>query len=223
MMKFIESKTVSEGQRALAERLKEALAAKQRVLWLVSGGSNLAIEAAVMRSIPAAASAGLAVLPADERYGQPGHKNSNMAQLLAAGFAPKKALVMPVLQAGLNLAATTDLYNQIVARALGAADVVIAQLGIGADGHIAGILPGSAAAKTSQQMVVSYKAADYQRISLTPAALKRVHEAFVFAFGAAKKAALTELRGQKLPLVTQPAQILRQIPRALVYNDQIGE
>jgi 6-phosphogluconolactonase/glucosamine-6-phosphate isomerase/deaminase len=54
---------------------------------------------------------------------------------------------------------------------------------------------------------------------LTPAALKKVSTAYVFAFGDSKKEALKSLRDQDLPIDKQPAQILKSLPEAYLYTD----
>ena len=46
--------------------------------------------------------------------------------------------------------------------------------------------------------------------------------AYVFAFGADKKPALENLL-TNIDLIVQPAQILKSLPEAYVYNDQVGD
>jgi 6-phosphogluconolactonase/glucosamine-6-phosphate isomerase/deaminase len=217
---------ISDGQAAakmLSARLTKELTAKKRVLWLVSGGSNIAIEVAVMQRLPANLQPYLAIMLTDERYGKFGHKNSNLQQLYDAGFAPGKATVVPVLMPEyLSLDDCVARYRAVVEAVLANADIIIAQFGIGADGHIAGLLPGSAALKVPR-LVDGFEAKDFMRVTLTPPALKRISVAFAFVYGRAKREALKNLRDKNLPLAEQPAQILKQIPEAYVYNDQIGE
>jgi 6-phosphogluconolactonase/glucosamine-6-phosphate isomerase/deaminase len=206
----------------LVRRLKQDLGAKKRVLWLMSGGSNIAIEVAAIKGLPAELQPYLAIM-FDERYGAFGHKDSNLRQLYDAGFAPGRATVVPVLTPeNLSLEQTAARYDAAAKTAFDNADVVIAQLGIGPDGHVSGILPGSPAA-SARKLVSGYRFGEYQRITFTFAALRKVTAAYAFAFGAAKREQLLKLRDKKLPLKTQPAQILKQLPEAYVYNDQIGE
>jgi 6-phosphogluconolactonase/glucosamine-6-phosphate isomerase/deaminase len=74
----------------------------------------------------------------------------------------------------------------------------------------------------SKQPVVSYAGPDYQRITLSPVGLGLMDEAVVFAQGESKAKALHDL-AQNLPIELQPAQIIKTIPRAAVYNDLVGE
>jgi 6-phosphogluconolactonase/glucosamine-6-phosphate isomerase/deaminase len=101
--------------------------------------------------------------------------------------------------------------------------VVIAQLGIGPDGHTAGILPNSVATEPNSRLVVNYVADPYKRLTLSFTALKKVTVAYVLAFGSNKMDALIALQSQNLSLSEQPAQILKQLNEAYVYNDQVGE
>jgi 6-phosphogluconolactonase/glucosamine-6-phosphate isomerase/deaminase len=216
MLKFANIASPQEAVDILTERLASELTAKKRVLWLVSGGSNIAIEVAVMQKLPANLQPYLAIM-LDERYGPVGHKNSNLQQLYKAGFAPAKATVVPVLTPeNLSLEATAARYQAAAKTAFDNADVIIAQLGIGADGHISGILPGSTAV-AAKGLVAGYRTAEFERITFTFAALKKVTATYVFAFGEGKREQLERLRDQKLPLKIQPAQILKRIPEAYVY------
>ena len=218
-MRFIRS-SADEGAAALAARLKGELAAGKRVLWLFSGGSNLPLAAQISRELPDDLTAQLTVLPADERYGLPGHKNSNVKQLLGAGFQRKNATLLPVLD-GSDINLTTDHYETALQMALAESSACIAQIGMGADGHIAGILPHSPAVD-GKDLVAAYTGPDYERITLTFVALARVTAAYLFAYGDAKRPALQDLRDKSLPLADQPAQFLKQLAEVYVYNDQLN-
>lgn len=208
--------------QALAERLKRELSAKKRVLWLLSGGSNIAIEVAIMKALPVELQPYLAMMY-DERYGLFGHKDSNLQQLYDAGFVPGRATIVPALTPeNLPLAAAAKRYRAAAEAAFASADVIIAQLGTGTDGHISGILPGSPAVIT-KSLVAGYRFGEYKRITFTFGALKKATAVYAFAFGDAKRNQLLRLRDENLTLDEQPAQILKQIPEAYVYNDQIGE
>lgn len=222
-MKFIKSNSSETGQLSLQTRLQEVLALKQNVLWLISGGSNIPITVAIMNELAPSSTQNLTIMLCDERYGPLNHQHSNLTALYKAAFKPKLAAILPVIQAGLSLEQTAGLYSKATQKAIDSADVVIGQLGIGVDGHTAGILPYSPAATADNMWVTSYKAADFSRITLTPFALSHVQEAYVFAFGVDKKAALTRLKQEMLPIAEQPAQLFRHLPTAYVYNDQIGE
>src|SRR5690606_18486013 len=146
----------------------------KRVLWLVSGGSNVPASVQVMLNIPAAQSKNLSVSLMDERWGKPGHKDSNWQQLLQAGFDGKRASLLPVLRPGQSFEECTKDYGGIIGRAVTDNGIVVGQIGIGPDGHVDGILPGSAAANEDRSLTASYEAPRFKRLTLTFPALRRI-------------------------------------------------
>lgn len=220
-MYFIYAQNWQTAASALAERLSTELQTG-RATWLLSGGSNLAPAVAAMAAIPAGLTERLTIMLIDERYGLPGHKDSNYQQLLDAGFNHQQATLLPVLQEGMTLDETAQRYDQLLARRLDGSSCVVGQLGIGADGHIAGILPQSPAIH-ADGLVTAYSAGPYQRITVTFQALRRLSAAYVLVFGDSKQPALHKLQAEDLALDTQPAQILKQLPEAYIYNDQLKE
>src|SRR5215469_3327758 len=116
-----------------------------------------------MATLPDTPTSQLTIMFADERYGRPCHTHSNTRMLQTAGFDPKTATFIPVLT-GATIQATTQHYDTIIRAQLAAHDHIIGQFGIGADGHIAGILPHSpATAAPDNQTVISYEATDFTR------------------------------------------------------------
>ncbi len=222
-MKYILTSGWEDGIAELTQRLVRELSTGKNVLWLVSGGSNIKASVTVMSNIPANLSRQLSVMLADERYGDVGHANSNWAQLLQAGFKQKNAQLLPILQEGLDFEATSKNYDKLAKWALADADYVIAQLGIGDDGHIAGILPDSLAASEDKKLAIGYHSETYDRLTLTFKALDSIDAIYAFAFGECKNQALTTLHLKELDLAVQPAQILKQVPQAFLYNDQLGD
>lgn len=220
---FIKVTEPQSAAEALTQRLRQELSKDQRVLWLVPGGSNIPLSVQVMHALLPATQQRLAIMLTDERYGTLDHPDSNTRQLREAGFTPGEATVVPVLTPeNLPLAETCARYEAAIRVAFDNADVVIGQFGMGADGHIAGVLPGSPAIN-SRNLVAGYDAGNFVRITLTPPAIKQISAAYLFAFGEAKREALINLQSKTLPLTQQPAQIIKSLPEAYVYNDQIGE
>lgn len=181
------------------------------------------VSAAVMAGIPPELCSNLTLLLMDERYGPIGHPDSNWQALQDAGFVPGQATALQVLQPHLDAAETARHFEADAQELLNGAAVVIGQIGIGADGHIAGILPDSAAAREESALVCAYESEPYSRITMTFPALRRIDAAYVFAFGETKRKALEQLQDASLPLVQQPAQLLKELPEVYIYNDQIGE
>lgn len=219
-MELIRIPTMEEGIDPLLNRLVEELEAGKKVLWLIPGGSNIPLSVKTMRQIPEDLTKNLTIYLTDERYVDVGHPDSNSKQLDDAGFDHKQARVTWVLSEGLSLEETSEQYALSIGAAFEAAETVIAQMGMGADGHICGILPGTPAV-ASGALVVGYQTETFTRITLTPKALKQyVGAAYVYAFGEGKKEALSNLLIE-LPVTEQPAQVLKSLPEAYVYNDQL--
>lgn len=209
-----------DGAEPLADRLTHELAGGKRVLWLVPGGSNIALSTEVSRRLPPALTANLTIMLTDERYGAVGHKDSNTVQLELAGFDPQLATMHAVLQPGLSLDDTVTRYARDYAEAVRTHDTIIGQFGMGPDGHLAGMLPHSAAVRAAD-LAYGYDAPGFTRITLTPPAIQHVLVAYLFAFGTEKIEALNNLHDKNLSLDEQPTQLLKQIPESYVYNDQI--
>jgi len=210
---------MQEGVAPLLGRLVEELEGGKKVLWLVPGGSNIPLSVEVMKQLPDELTDNLTIYLTDERYGEVDHPDSNARQLREAGFNPKRARAVWVLARDLSLEDTCEQYAMSVSAAFEAADFVIAQMGMGADGHVCGILPGTVAVD-SDKLVVGYVTETFTRITLSPKALRNnVDVAYVFALGDEKREALANLLSKDLPLSEQPAQILKKLPEAYVYND----
>src|SRR6266496_1188166 len=111
-LRFIRS-SPARAAAALVEVLEAALNKNQRVLWLVSGGSNIATEAAIIAQLieRGAAMRSLAILPIDERYGDYDHPDSNSAQLRAAVPDLGEASMVDVLEKNLTFKDTIAYYN----------------------------------------------------------------------------------------------------------------
>lgn len=220
-MEFIKTTGWSRGIKDLTARLTKELKSGKQVLWLIGGGSNIAASVEVMAALPEAETHHLSIFMTDERYGDVGHMHSNSRQLMDAGFLQKDAMFMPMLQPGFSMDETAERYAHALENAVEHADIVIAQSGIGPDGHIAGILPHSPAVAATG-WITGYQAPNYMRMTMTFDALRNIDAAYYMAFGDDKHEALTQLRDEQLSLDDQPSQILKELPEAYVYNDQVG-
>jgi 6-phosphogluconolactonase len=198
-----------------------ALAAQQRVLWLLPGGSSIAIAAAAYQLITPAHLDRLTMTLTDERYGEPGHPDSNWTQLAAAGIPVlRNARALPVLT-GISRDETVARFDALLREQYAQADVVIGMFGMGTDGHTAGILPGTPAV-TATAWAAGYKGADFERITMTFPAIQAVHAAILGAYGPSKLPML-ELLASEQALPDQPAQVLKTLPSLVVFSDSFGE
>lgn len=221
MLQFHTLPDIHSASNVIAERLRQELAAGRRVLWLLSGGSNIEIEIDALNALPADLQANLTITLNDERFGPFGHNDSNMQQLHDAGLSTNHVKVIPILvPESLPLDATAAHFGENIDMEIALADVVVSELGMGSDGHIAGILPHTPAVKAGGA-ATSYTTEQYERITVTFETLKRINTVFVFAFGADKREQLERLRDTETSTDIQPAQFLKQLPEVYVYNDQL--
>jgi len=224
-MQFLREST-GVAERAIASQICDALFADKRVLWLVSGGSNVASEVVIMEQVRMHCGdklEGLAVLPMDERYGSPGHDASNVQALRAAGFDAGAATLIDVLMHNMPFEQTLAFYSEVAGTALENAGAIIGQFGLGSDAHVAGVLPGTLATEESQSVTAGYEWSDYTRLTLTPYALRQVQVAYVLAYGSSKKMALERLQKNTEVLRDLPAKLLYDIADVYVYNDQLEQ
>ncbi|MFA5154941.1 MAG: 6-phosphogluconolactonase [Patescibacteria group bacterium] len=214
--------TLDEVAAAVARPIAEALRLGRSVLWLVPGGSGIAVAAYAAELLNAAAGGNLtnlAVTLTDERYGPVDHPDSNWRQLRAAGFMLPSARLIPVLD-GANQLETTRSFAVRLEQELAQADFAIGLFGIGADGHTAGILPHSPAVG-SADLAYAYDAGNFRRITITPRAIGRLSEIVVYAQGPEKWPALARL-SERLDPAEQPAQALKQVKKLTVFSDYRG-
>lgn len=205
----------------IAERIINSLHAGQQVLWLVPGGSAIQVAAAVAERLQGKDLRLLTVSLTDERYGPVGHADSNWQQLLDAGFELPGASLVPVLEKGEDRALATEQFGDSLRGLLRQADYTLGLFGIGADGHTAGILPDSMALD-AEGYAATYDGGGYQRITMTPTAIRQLDEAVVYSRGEAKWPVIDAF-AQEVPVHTQPAQLLKEIPLLTICNDHIGD
>jgi 6-phosphogluconolactonase/glucosamine-6-phosphate isomerase/deaminase len=232
MLTFHKTTTPAPAVEHLATTLLRHLNAGERVLWLVPGGSAGAIAAAVAEELRAAQPyPNLVITLTDERYGEPGHPDSNWKSLLEAGLVVPGATMLPVLMPGASLEATAATFARTLEGRLAAADFALGLFGIGPDGHTSGILPHSPAVKATALAVgydghrlppVTPGGPQFERVTTTPPAIARLHEAVVYAVGQDKWPVIDSLSHHKA-LSVQPAQVLKQVHHVTVFNDRKGD
>jgi len=203
----------------LADVIVRHLSARRKVLWLIAGGSALDVAVKTAAKLKHH-SYELTVSLTDERYGPVGHPDSNWRQLQEKGFSLPEARLLPVL-IGKSLEETTADYGRLLNRELSAAGFAVALAGMGPDGHIFGIKPGSPAVRTDEQ-VVGYEWEDYRRITPTMNLINKLDEVIIYATGSEKHLQIDKL-DKTVPADEQPAQLLKELKRVTFFNDYIGE
>jgi 6-phosphogluconolactonase/glucosamine-6-phosphate isomerase/deaminase len=219
-MQFLKINSGQSVAEYISDIISEKLEQGKKVLWLVPGGSSIVVATQASSGLKGRNLSNLRVTLTDERYGPVGHKDSNWKQLLNAGFALSGAKLNPVLS-GKGIEETSKAFDQFLISELVSVNYRIGFFGIGADGHTAGILPGSPALSAST-FASFYQASEFIRITMTPRAIEKLDEAVVYAVGQPKWPILDQLE-QEVTLNEQPAQILKKVPKLTVFNDYKGE
>jgi 6-phosphogluconolactonase/glucosamine-6-phosphate isomerase/deaminase len=202
----------------LVDILSKHLLVKEKVLWLVSGGSAIEIAVEVSKKIKDLDLKNLVVTLTDERFGPVNHADSNLKQLIAAGFKLPTAKIIPVLN-NKSINETVEEFEENL-KAINQ-DYTVGLFGIGEDGHTAGILPQTLAV-TSENLVTGYETEKFTRITITPEFLPLIDEAFVYARGERKWPVLRDLESGKSVLF-QPAQALKLTKKLIIFSDYKGD
>jgi len=203
----------------LGETIRRRLEDAESVLWLVSGGSNIAVAteaASLLRDVDAGT---LTIMLVDERFGPVGHPDSNWQQLIESGFDLPHAQFLPTLS-GHHLHETMSDYQTHLSDQFVLSSYKVGLFGMDAHGNTAGILPGSEAAG-SNELVSGYEGPDLTRITMTPLAIKQLDEAVLVTRGEAKWPQLARLT-DTLPDVEQPVQALKLAASLRIFSDYLG-
>lgn len=210
-------KTRQEAITALSEKLHEYIADTDTLV-LLSGGSSIAASVAALAQLPAADLAHITVGLTDERFGVYHHPDSNAKALSEAGLMNLgiKDFYQVLSEENLSFEECIAGYNTTLQDLLSQFSKSIGIFGIGADKHIAGILPHSIAAQEQTEIVVGYKADPYMRITMTFPAIRHLQNAFIYAEGEGKRNAIESLK-ETVPVSEHPNQIVKQLPEHSVF------
>ncbi len=223
-------------QSVFITKLADMLATKKPLLILLSGGSLIPLYTELFETIKTYDLSHLTVGLIDERYGKPGHANSNWEQINATGLftiiSKKKGHLLPVLETGLSLTKTAQEYQEKLKKVIASKSVtVIGILGIGADGHTAGLLPLEEKRFkelfSTKEWVIGYSLpVDHEnpykhRITVTPYFIQQcVDSVFVYAVGDSKKEAIQTI-GTEGAVLQKPARLLEYVSGTLFTDQKI--
>ena len=171
-----------------------------------------------------------AVAMVDERWGEPYHKNSNEKMLKDTGFLDYLHSIntpfYSMLKDWKNREKSAEEYEELVIYLLKWFPKSIAVLGLGADGHIASLVPGSDKLIEKNQKFVEefddFPADTKERITLTFNALSQMDQIYLLVFGNDKKKGL-KLFLSEGEMQEVPSRFLKIPPvsdRTLLITDQ---
>jgi 6-phosphogluconolactonase/glucosamine-6-phosphate isomerase/deaminase len=206
----------------LASSILNQLKLGKKVLFFVTGGSSILIGVKVSEILKKDPNQNLiknlSIALTDERYGPIGHPDSNFFKLMENGFELPSAKIIPTLT-GDDPVITAEKFNQTIKEELKSANYKIALFGVGKDGHVAGILPGSTAVH-SEDFVCGYTTPVFYRVTITEKTIEKLDEAVVFMQGEEKWAVVDDLY-KDVDIIKQPAQILKKVPLLTIFSDYV--
>ena len=227
-------KAISTASDQLNQVLEKELSTDHAVLLLLSGGSALKLLEKINTD---SFGPQLTIGPLDERYSE-NLKINNWAQIVATDFY-KKALShdCQFIDTRVQLHETqqqladrfhANLFEWMVNYPYG---TIIATVGIGEDGHVAGMMPMPENPKkfmtlfNGEKLAVTYDAGDKNlyplRVTTTITFFQQINESVVFVAGDNKKNALESLRADEGIYAITPARILCDIlGNVVVFTDQ---
>jgi 6-phosphogluconolactonase len=176
--------------QAIAALAREAIEARGRFLFAVSGGHTpwVMLRALAAAQIPWPA---VRVFQVDERVAPAGHTDRNLTHLKDslvehAPLGPEQILAMPVEAEDLDRAAAE--YAQTLQRECGSPAVLdLVHLGLGPDGHTASLVPGDPVLNVcDQDVAVTGPYQGRRRMTLTYPAINRARQVLWVVTGAEK-------------------------------------
>lgn len=215
-MKYVHVADTEPAIQYLADTITSHLAAGEKVLWILSGGSGGKVCAEVSKRLTGDLS-NLATTLSDERYVPLGDPDENWKQLIDFGFSVPGATTYRPIQGKDRASTTTDL-GEWLKTEYGKANYKIGLFGMGTDGHTAGLKPGTTAV-TATGWATDFSGDDFERITMTFDAIKQLDEVVIQAMGTDKGEALDTLIHQDLSPETQPAQVLKLIAKSTLFTD----
>ncbi len=215
-------------------RLKLYPIIRQKTLFLLSGGSAVNLYKDITKFIDESDLdfSFLAFAQIDERFQPEIEEVINAYQIEKTGLwkaCDKKRIPYYFISQSGSLQKSAEEYNNILEKLFQEYTYKIAILGLGEDGHTAGLLPGFQKLWDIDKLVVGYENEGEfkRRISMTPQALKQMDQAIVVVSGEKKKGMLRYIVNKmNNPIFSHseeinhiPVAILSKIPKVDLFSD----
>lgn len=233
-MQSIRCSDPDDAARQAAERFSELMnSAHKDTLILLSGGSSLTLLPYI--ELPADCSR-LTVSMLDQRFSRDERINS-FAKLKASSLYEKlQTKGASFIDSYPREADTLESFAQRIADdfaswiATHPQGTIVSTIGVGPDGHIAGIMPFPEDAALFEEMfddesvqIAGYDAAGKNpyplRETVTLPFIRHISHAVVYACGEARREALRAVGAAEGSLAQTPARILRELPDVRIFTD----
>lgn len=184
------------GAGLLAAAARDAVARRGRFLLAISGGTTpwRMLRLLASEDVPWPR---VHLLQVDERVAPEGHPDRNLTRLRESLLAhlPEAVAGVAAMPVDLpDLAAAAAAYQRALRSLAGEPPVLdLVQLGLGADGHTASLLPGDEALREAGDVAVTGPYQGRRRLTLTLGTLNRAHRVLWVVTGAEKAPALARL------------------------------
>lgn len=221
--------------KSASKFITELLSTNRKTLLLLSGGSAVGIYSEIKDQISKIKNTSFAQV--DERFQPAKDEDINATQIEKTGLwavCGKKNIPYYLVSQEGTLEEAAEKYNQTISKLFKEYTYKIAILGIGEDGHTAGLLPGYKKAWVRDKFVVGYEISHRQenamalscpdiirqRITLTPKALQKLDQAIVVASGEQKREAIRKIKDMKIKDIDKyPAVLLHRIKKVDLFTD----
>ncbi len=175
----------------------------------------------------------LMVALVDERFGEEDHQQSNMGVVTDSGltsvikkYGGKVVFPLALPDVSKNIYTVATAYNKELKKLFTQCQYALGILGIGADGHTAGIKPQLNRETfdtlfPNDLLAVGYVAKDFARITITPAALTKLTQIIAYARGQEKQLIIKRIQSQKSAEVYKyPTLLLKSHLQVDLFTDQ---
>ncbi len=229
-----------EVQRRCAQNIAQIIrgAESQPVLVLYSGGSGLKVMQYLYEALVDVDLHQVIFAPLDERLDIQYSNAKAFAEMESARlFMERGATLVDIGDVKDGLIAVADRYEEqikdLIEDIQDHEGVIISLLGMGTDGHTAGMFPYPEDMNffeetflTTSQFVVGYDVGDKnqypERITLTLAALEQADYSFVYVTGAEKEAVLKRAFGEG-KIAEIPARLWKDLPKVKIFTNCVVE
>ena len=197
-------------------------------LLLLSGGSAIGLYDQIAEQIATGKLSDLKIGLIDERYGEPDHSHSNQRlineQSTLLSVAYQHGVEWRGVLHGGSLEDDAMGYQEWLRQQFAHCQSSLGILGMGVDGHTAGIFPSQSDQFKQQfqnppQLVVGYESGTEhnQRITLTLPALQQLTNIVLVATGAQKQHVFRESLSDKVELSSAPVKFVASHPQTDIY------
>lgn len=202
---------------ALARIITKACEQGQNVLWLTCGGSNVGTAVLASQLIPYQLKPLITLTLTDERYGPVRHANSNWQQLIESNFLFGGMQQLPILRQNLTVDETTVEFERNLRHAFIANNYFVGLYGVGNNGLVAGIMPGSFVCSEQDRLVTHYEASPFHYITTTPPVFSRLNVAMLYGQGPSKYQVMHALN-QQAEVRYLPAELIKSAQQYFIYH-----